>query len=260
MAYRRLSGMQRLRKAQADRAERKRRKMASEKKGKDELTPLLTRLPSRPKLRTATPAQRRRISKPKGGQTLMDMARAGGERRRAEKAKRVGGKEYVTPLPRRKSPAPKRKIPAGARSFRGVAPKKAGAAPRTTRTGAQRAADKKMWQAKQKEARKESAGMKYGSEFKIPGLSKKDREGMEESVKLGAGGGLGKIAAAGVGAGALKLYQMYKAKKATDLVKATAKAKRLKKAEDKAAEKIRKAYEQFEKDRKARSRKMGRRK
>ena len=57
------------------------------------------------------------------------------------------------------------------------------------------------------------------------GLSKKDREGMEESVKFGAGGA-GKIAAAGVGAGALKLYQMYKAKRAADLVKATAKAKR----------------------------------
>ena len=70
MPYKKLSGMQRLRKAQA---ERKRRKIASEKKGKDELTPLL--VPLHKKLRTATPAQRRRISKPKGGQRLMDLAK-----------------------------------------------------------------------------------------------------------------------------------------------------------------------------------------
>jgi hypothetical protein len=177
----------------------------------------------------------------KGGQTLMDMARAGGKRRRAAKAKRVGGKEYVTPTPRRKSPAqarefgaripvgsispatkaqtPKRKIPAGARSFRGAAPKKAGVAPRTTRTGAQRAADKKMWQAKQKEARKESAGMKYGSEYKgPPKISKKQQDDMARSMELGSGGGLIKAGiAAGLAAAGLKGHKMYKAKKAADL-------------------------------------------
>ena len=89
MPYKKLSGMQRLRKAQADRAERKRRKMASEKKGKDELTPLLIQLPSRPKLRTATPAQRRRISKPKGGQRLMEMAK----KSRKKAVARPGGKK-----------------------------------------------------------------------------------------------------------------------------------------------------------------------
>ena len=201
----------------------------------------------------------------------MEMARAGSERRRAAKAKRVGGKEYVTPLPKRKSPAPKkktapkkpemmgpefyrrkqtpkRKIPAGARSFRGVAPKKAGAAPRTTRTGAQRAADKKALLKEQKAARKESAGMRHGSEYKKP--PPLDTKGMEKAMTFGAG--------AGAGGAAVKLYQMYKVKRAADLLAATAKAKRLKKAADKAAEKTRKGYEQFEKDRKARSRKMGR--
>ena len=91
MPYKKLSGMQRLRKAQA---ERKRRKMASEKKGKDELAPMVIK-PTLSSLRTATPAQRRRISRPKGGQILMEMAK-----------KR-----------RKKAVAPRRKSPAQARKF-----------------------------------------------------------------------------------------------------------------------------------------------
>jgi hypothetical protein len=128
---------------------------------------------------------------------------------------------------RRKKPAAKRpassqpskfgaRIPVESRSpaTKAQQPK----AKRKTRTPAKRAADKKKLQAEMKKTRKESTHMRYGSEYKIPGLSKKDREGMEESVKFGAGGA-GKIAAAGVGAGALKLYQMYKAKRAADLAK-----------------------------------------
>ena len=173
----------------------------------------------------------------------MEMARASGKRRRAAKAKRAGSKEYVTPLPKRKSPAqakefgaripvgsrspatkaqtPKRKIPAGARSFRKAAPTKAGVAPRTTRTPAQRAAAKKALLKEQKAARKESAGMRYGSEYKKPPkLGKKDTEGMEEAMKFGGGGGLIKAGiAAAIAAAGLKGHKMYKLKKAADLVK-----------------------------------------
>ena len=39
----------------------------------------------------------------KGGQRLMELSREGMKRRLAKKAKRVGGKEYITPLPGKKS-------------------------------------------------------------------------------------------------------------------------------------------------------------
>ena len=192
---------------------RKRRQKAAKDKA-DKLAPMVIE-PTLSKLRTGTTSKRK-----KGGQRLLDLAR----RRKKPAAKPASSQPSKFGA----------RIPVGSRSpaTKAQTPK----AKRKTRTPAKRAADKKTLQAKQKEARKESAGMRYGSEFKVPGLSKKDREGMEESVKFGAGGGLGKIAAAGVGAGALKLYQMYKAKKAADLAAATAKAKRAAAAAKKAAE------------------------
>jgi hypothetical protein len=186
---------------------------------------------------------------------LLDLAKKSRERaqaRRDAKAKRVGGKEYVTPLPKRKSPAQARKfgarIPVGSRSpatkaqtpkrkkpemmgpefyrkKQTAAPKKAapkrkaGVAPRTTRTPARRAADKKMWQAMQKEARKESESMRYGSEYKgPPKLGKKEQDAMARSMEFGSGGGLVKV---GVGSAltalGLKAHKWHKAKKAADL-------------------------------------------
>jgi len=200
----------------------------------------------------------------------MELAKRGGARRRAAKKAaetKAGGKRYVTPLPKKKvtakkvtakkkvtpkkpemkgpefyrrkqtpapkKVAPKRKIPAGARSFRGAA----ATTTRPTRTPAQRAADKKKLLAEQKTLRKKSAGMRYGSEFKIPELGKKEQDAMARAMESGSGGGLIK---AGVGAAltaaALKMHKMYKAKKAADLAAATAKAKRAAAAAKKAAE------------------------
>ena len=175
-------------------ARKRRQKAAKDKEGA--LEPMVIK-PAMSRLRTGAVSRRK-----KGGQTLMDLAK----RRK---------KPAVKPASSQPSKFGAR-IPVGSRSSKTAAQKNA----------ANRAAKREALLKEQKAARKESAGMRYGSEYKIPGLSKKDREGMEESVKLGTGGGLGKIAAAGAGAGALKLYQMYKAKRAADLVKATAKAKR----------------------------------
>jgi hypothetical protein len=87
-----------------------------------------------------------------------------------------------------------------------------------TRTPAQRAAAKKKLLAEQKTLRKKSAGMRYGSEFKIPKLGKKEQNDMARAMELGSGGGLVKAGiGAGLGAAALKAQQMYKAKKAKDL-------------------------------------------
>ena len=174
-------------------ARKRRQKAAKDKEGA--LEPMVIK-PAMSRLRTGAVSRRK-----KGGQTLMDLAK----RRK---------KPAVKPASSQPSKFGAR-IPVGSRSSKTAAQKNA----------ANRAAKREALLKEQKAARKESAGMRYGSEYKIPGLSKKDREGMEESVKFGAGGA-GKIAAAGVGAGALKLYQMYKAKRAADLVKATAKAKR----------------------------------
>jgi len=123
-----------------------------------------------------------------------------------------------------------------------------------TRTPAQRAAAKKKLLAEQKTLRKKSAGMRYGSEFKIPKLGKKEQDDMARAMELGSGGGLGKIAAAAGGAASLKLYQMYKAKRAADLKKADT-ARRAKRTRDaKKTKETEEGYKKFEADRKARSR------
>jgi hypothetical protein len=212
MPYKKLSGMQRLRKAQADRAERKRRKIASEKKGKDELTPHLTPLPSRPKLRTATPAQRRRISKPKGGQRLMDLAK---RRKPAVKKKPASSQP-------RKFGA---RIPVGSRSpaTKAQQPKrKAGVAPRNLRTPAQRDTDR----ARLKNLQSEARSMSNLATSQAGDLGKAERATWEAIVGL-----------ATAPLAALKgVHGAYKAKKAADLAKAAAKAKRAATAAKKAAE------------------------
>jgi len=180
----------------------------------------------------------------KGGSALMALAKAGGKRRRAaKKAKEEAAKkpakkpvskaartrtEMNTPKgttlrPIRAVKSPLRKMKGGtnlsARAGQVDPTKRTPKQP--TRTPKQRASDKKKLLGKQETLRKASAGMRYGSEYKgAPKLGKKDQERMEESMKLGAGFGVG--AAAGGGAFALKLYQMYKAKKAADLAKVPA--------------------------------------
>ena len=205
----------------------------------------------------------------KGGQRLMELAK----KSRKTKKPRVGGKRYVTPLS--KSKATKSKASDRARTeintpkgirlrpVRAVEPPlrkmkggtnlaaRAGQVDPTkrtpkqpTRTSAQRAAAKEKLLAEQKTLRKKSAGMRYGSEFKIPELGKKEQDAMARAMESGSGGGLIK---AGVGAAltaaALKMHKMYKAKKAADLAAATAKAERLQKAADKAAALAKKAAE-----------------
>jgi len=62
----------------------------------------------------------------KGGQRLMELSRAGMKRRLAKKAKRVGGKEYITPLPGKKPTVIKHnttKITIGSKPKPKVAPK-----------------------------------------------------------------------------------------------------------------------------------------
>jgi hypothetical protein len=189
-------------------ARRRKLKAAKDKEGK--LDAMVIK-PALSRLRTGAVSRRK-----KGGQTLMDLAK------------------------RRKKPAAKR--PASSQ------PSKFGARisveSRSSKTAAQknaanranRAAKREALLKEQKKARKESANMRYGSEYKgAPKLSKKDTKGMEEAMTFGAG--------AGAGGAAVKLYQMYKVKKAADLVAATAKAKRLQKAADKAAALAKKAEE-----------------
>jgi len=174
-------------------------------------------------------------------QQLADLARKSRERaqaRRAAKAKRVGGKEYVTPVAKRKSPAQAKefgaRIPVGSRSPatktktrkphgrvipKDITPGRSTTKRKPTRTAAQRTADKKRFQAEQKTLRKKSAGMKYGSEYKgPPKIGKKEQESMKRSMEFGQGGGLIK---AGVGAAltaaGLKAHKWHKAKKAADL-------------------------------------------
>ena len=174
----------------------------------------------------------------KGGQRLMELAR----KSRKAKESRVGGKRYVTPLPepkpKRKSPAQARKfgarIPVGSRSPatktqtrkphgrvipKDITPSRSTTKRQPTRTPAQRAAEKKRLLAMQKKVRKESAGTKYGSEYKgPPKLGKKEQDAMARAMEFGSGGGLIK---AGVGAGltalGLKAHKWHKAKKAADL-------------------------------------------
>ena len=145
----------------------------------------------------------------------MALAKAGGKRRRAAKKAaetKIGGKKYVTPVAKKKAAAKKKVTPKRKTSV-------SAATRKPHRTDAQRASDKKKFLATQKTLRKESAGMRHGSEYKgPPKLSKKDQDAMARSMELGSGGGLVK---AGIGAGltalGLKGHKMYKAKKAKDL-------------------------------------------
>jgi len=203
----------------------RRRKLKAAKDKEGALAPMVIK-PALSRLRTATPAQRRRISKPKGGQRLMEMAKK--IRRAAEK--RPGGKTYVTPTPKRKT-APKKREEKGPEVYRQkrtpkyppyYRSKKPGVAPRTTRTPSQRAADKKRWQNKMSETRslgKLSSGM-------IKDLSKAQRATWEAIIGLAT---VPLAAAKGV-------HTVYKAKKAADLAKAAAKVKRAATAAKKAAE------------------------
>jgi hypothetical protein len=201
----------------------------------------------------------------KGGQTLMDMAKAGGVRRRAAKkakeaaeAKRVGGKRYVTPVvkkkaaPKKKKVTPKkpeiharkqtptRKIPAGARSFRAAATPKR----KPYRTDAQRVSDKNKFLARQKTLRKESAGMRYGSEYKgPPKLGKKEQDAMVRSMKFGVGGG----AARAVGSKVLSKVAPNAVPKLKELLKNLLKKK----------PKAKETYESWKKDNQMRSRNYG---
>ena len=168
---------------------------------------------------------------------LAKKSRARGQAKRAAKAKRVGGKKYVTVMPvaKRKSPAQAKefgaRIPVGSKSSatktrkphgrvisKDITPGKSTTKRKPTRTPAQRAAAKEKLLAEQKTLRKKSAGMRYGSEFKIPELGKKEQDAMARAMESGSGGGLIK---AGVGAAltaaALKMHKMHKVKKAKDL-------------------------------------------
>jgi len=79
----------------------------------------------------------------KGGQRLMELSRAGMKRRLAKKAKRVGGKEYITPLPGKKPTVIKHnttKITIGSKPKPKAAPK---AAPKVAPKSVTKAAPKK---------------------------------------------------------------------------------------------------------------------
>ena len=193
---------------------RKRRQKAAKDKA-DKLAPMVIE-PALSRLRTATPAQRKRISKPKGGQRLVEMAK---------KSRRAAAESRIIPLvperPRRKGPVA---IPVG--PPRKAPRKKPGVAPRTTRTPAQRTADKKRLQNQMSETRslgKLSSGM-------TKDLSKAQRATWEAIIGL-ATGGIGKGIQLGKG-----VHTAYKAKKAADVARAAAKAKRAAAAAKKAAE------------------------
>jgi hypothetical protein len=94
-----------------------------------------------------------------------------------------------------------------------------GTPPRNLRTPAQRAADRKRFKAEQQNLRKESAGMRHGSEYKYKTpVSRKDQEAAARAMEFGSGSGLVKAGvASGLAALGLKARQMHKAKKARDL-------------------------------------------
>jgi len=159
----------------------------------------------------------------------MEMSKAATKKRIAKKNARVGGKKYVTPLPKAKSTAGGRnrtalRTPQGARS---VTKKKKVAAPnsdagkymgpyskRTTsakkkttakptagrRTDAKRAADKKKLLAEQKRLR--AAGNKKSLTRFVPQMSVKKAEKVGSGLRLGGEVGLAAAALAGTGGAA----------------------------------------------------------
>ena len=131
---------------------------------------------------------------------------------------------------RKKADAPRRKSPAQARKFGARIP----VGSRSSATKAQKP--------KRKGPPSLPKKMEIGKS-KPKSMSRIDLKSAEEAMKLGAGGGLGKLAAAGIGAGALKLYQLgkrahaaRKLKRAEDARKAAAKAKKAADAAKKAKE------------------------
>jgi colicin import membrane protein len=190
-------------------------------------------------------------SRKKGGQRLLELARKRRQKAAKDKAgklapmvieptlsklrtgttskRKKGGQRLLDLARRRKKPAAK---PASSQ------PRKFGARiPVGSRSSATKA---------QKPKRKGPPSLPKKMEIgksKPKSMSRIDLKSAEEAMKLGAGGGLGKLAAAGIGAGALKLYQLgkrahaaRKLKRAEDARKAAAKAKRAAAAAKKAEE------------------------
>ena len=159
----------------------------------------------------------------------MEMSKAATKKRIAKKNARVGGKKYVTPLPKAKSTAGGRNRTAlrTPQSARSVTKKKKVAAPnsdagkymgpyskRTTsakkkptakptagrRTDAKRAADKKKLLAEQKRLR--AAGNKKSLTRFVPQMSVKKAEKVGSGLRLGGEIGLAAAALAGTGGAA----------------------------------------------------------
>lgn len=129
----------------------------------------------------------------------MEMSKAATKKRIAKKNARVGGKKYVTPLPKAKSTAGGRnrtalRTPQGARS---VTKKKKVAAPNSD---AKRAADKKKLLAEQKRLR--AAGNKKSLTRFVPQMSVKKAEKVGSGLRLGGEIGLAAAALAGTGGAA----------------------------------------------------------
>lgn len=133
----------------------------------------------------------------------MEMSKAATKKRIAKKNARVGGKKYVTPLPKAKSTAGGRnrtalRTPQGARS---VTKKKTTAKPTAgRRTDAKRAADKKKLLAEQKRLR--AAGNKKSLTRFVPQMSVKKAEKVGSGLRLGGEIGLAAAALAGTGGAA----------------------------------------------------------
>jgi len=224
---RRKKGGQRL----MEMAKRRRLKAIKDKAGR--LAPMVIE-PTLSSLRTATPAQRRRISKPKGGQRLMEMAK-----------KR-----------RKKADAPRRKSPAQARKFGARIPVES----RSPATKAQQPKRRATPTKAKKSAVPPSLPKKMRG--RPPLTSKVINYVKEHPVEVAAELvalhpiGRGVKWGATLAKGAHKAYKLRKAeklRKANNARKARERRARIK------SEKTEEAYKQFEKDRKERSRKMGQR-
>ena len=178
-------------------------------------------------------------SRKKGGQRLLELARKRRQKAAKDKAgklapmvieptlsklrtgttskRKKGGQRLLDLARRRKKPAAK---PASSQ------PRKFGARiPVGSRSSATKA---------QKPKRKGPPSLPKKMEIgksKPKSMSRIDLKSAEEAMKLGAGGGLGKLAAAGIGAGALKLYQLGKRAHAARKLKRAEDARKAKKAE-----------------------------
>jgi hypothetical protein len=162
----------------------------------------------------------------KGGSKLMDLAKRGGARKRAAKAKTEKAVKFAKKNPLMTSTAKKAKakavkfakkhplMPRTAKAVtpplakrkphgrvipKDVTPGRSTTTPKPTpnrpphRTPAQRATAKKKLLGEQKTLRKASEGMRHGSEYKgIPGISKKQQDDMARSMSYGVGGGAAK--------------------------------------------------------------------